>query len=408
MDCCVILRACQAIAAGLLSLALTGSAVAEMVLASEHEVIENEARLGDATAPLVPIEEWPTRVSPQDDLLWGTDSTTRSHLIRAINNSLQYLDTPAAVTAYENYSIAGITRDRVRRSLLRFRTLLLISQSPEAFYEAIQREFVLYQSTGHDGEGSVHFTGYFEPSFQASRTPTEQYRYPLYRRPPTLEAWQEPHPTRTALEGIDGLQGSQGPLQGLELVWLRDRLEAFLVHVQGSARLRLTDGSFMSVGYAGRTEYDYTSIGRELINDGKIPESELTLDRLLTYFQTNPEELDTYLPRNDRFVFFRETAGGPPTGTFSFPVTAGRSIATDKSLMPPGAIALIALDWPPKDASGNWQTQATSRYVLNQDTGGAIQGPGRADIFIGSGHDAGEQAGQINTNGVLLYLLLRP
>ena len=392
-----------AIAAGLLSITCSGGILFEVAVAAEGE----PGRQG-SVEPVIPVQNWPATLSPQDDLLQEDETDAYKQLITAIDYSLQYLDTPAAVTAYEAYPVAGITRDRVRQSLLRFRALLLISQSPEAFYEAVQREFVLYQAIGYDGAGSVHFTGYFEPSFQASRTPTAEYRYPLYQRPPNLETWEQPHPTRVALEGEDGLQADQGPLQGLELAWLRDRLEAFLVQVQGSARLQLSDGTFMSVGYAGRTEYDYVSIGRELINDGKIPESELTLERLLAHFHTYPEELSVYLPRNDRFVFFRETAGGPPTGTFSVPVTAGRSIATDKVLMPPGAIAMITLNWPQKDASDNWEAEPMSRYVLNQDTGGAIQGPGRVDIFVGSGDAAGEQAGQINTDGHLFYLLLRP
>jgi membrane-bound lytic murein transglycosylase A len=353
------------------------------------------------------LETWPT-TPLQDDLLWqGDAAAARGQLLTAIRHSLTFLDTPAAVEAYADYLVPGITRDRVRRSLLRFRTLLLTSESPAVFYAAVQREFVLYQSIGHDGAGTVHFTGYFEPSFSASRTRTAEYRYPLYRRPTDLDTWALPHPTRQDLEGVDGLQAYQGPLQGLELVWLRDRLEAFLVQVQGSARLRLTDGSWMSVSYAGRTEYDYVSIGRELINDGKIPEAELTLDRLLAHFKAFPAELDEYLPRNNRFVFFRESDGGPPTGTFSVPVTAGRSIATDKALMPPGAIALIQLGMPQRLESGTWGAHPVSRFVLNQDTGGAIRGPGRVDIFVGSGDAAGEQAGQINTDGSLFFLLLR-
>lgn len=376
------------------------------VVSSSTITPKQDANLTPTVEPLTRLEQWPTVLSPQDDLLWGNDGFARSQLMTAIDHSLAYLDTPAAMAAYAEYPVAGITRDRVRRSLIRFRALLVLSQSPAAFSEAIQREFVVYQSIGQDGKGAVHFTGYFEPSFQASRIPTETYRYPLYQRPPDLDVWELPHPTRSVLEGEDGLQSSQGRLQGLELVWLRDRLEAFLVQVQGSARLRLDDGTFMSVGYAGRTEYPYTSIGRELINDGKILEAELTLERLLAHFQDYPEELSDYIPRNNRFVFFQETDGGPPTGTFSFPVTSGRSIATDKTLMPPGALALITLDWPQQDA-GDWQAQPISRYVLNQDTGGAILGPGRVDIFVGSGNAAGEQAGQINTEGSLYYLLLR-
>ncbi len=395
-----------AIALGSASTVLSGSILDNHTVAWGQAMTEPEAPLSSITKPLIPLAQWPAAVSPQDDLLWGSEAMARAQLMRAIDHSLQYLDTPAAQAAYQDYLIEGITRDRVRRSLIRFRALLVLSQSPADFYAAVQREFVLYEAIGQDGEGTVHFTGYFEPSFQASRVPTEDYRYPLYQRPTDLDDWELPHPTRAVLEGIDGTQAAQGPLKGLELVWLSDRLEAFLVQVQGSARLRLTDGTFMSVGYAGRTEYPYTSIGRELINDGKIPEDELTLDRLLTHFQAYPDELDDYLPRNNRFVFFRETAGGPPTGTFSFPVTAGRSIATDKALMPPGAIALITLDWPLPNPVTSSPTQPISRYVLNQDTGGAIKGPGRVDIFVGSGDAAGEQAGQINTDGHLYYLLL--
>ena len=357
--------------------------------------------------PLFMPEHWPDTILA-DDLLWQeNDSTAQLRLLTAVAHSLSYLDTPAAIEAYANYPIEGLTYERVRRSLQRFRTLVLTSDSPAELQAAMKREFDLYQSIGNDGEGTVHFTGYFEPTYAASRVPTAEYRYPLYQRPTDLDDWVLPHPTRTELEGKDGLQSANGPLKGLELVWMRDRLEAFLVQVQGSARLRLTDGSFMSVGYAGRTEYDYVSLGRELINDGKVPSEGMTLERLLAFFAAQPAALNEYIPRNNRFVFFRETAGGPPTGTFSVPVTAGRSIATDKAIMPPGALALINLDWPTLGTSGSWQATPISRYVLNQDTGGAIQGPGRVDIYVGSCEAAGNQAGQINTDGQLFFLLLK-
>ncbi|WP_204138810.1 murein transglycosylase A [Halomicronema sp. CCY15110] len=357
--------------------------------------------------PLTSLDHWPD-TALADDLLWqGDASAAQLRLLTAIAHSLSYLDTPAAREAYANYPIEGLTRDRVRRSLQRFRTLVLTSASPAELHAAVQREFELYQSIGNDGAGTVHFTGYFEPTYAASRVPTAEYRYPLYQRPADLEEWTLPHPTRTELEGKDGLQSANGPLKGLELVWMRDRLEAFLVQVQGSARLRLADGSFMSVGYAGRTEYDYVSLGRELINDGQVPAEGMTLERLLAFFAAHPATLSEYIPRNDRFVFFRATAGGPPTGTFSVPVTAGRSIATDKAIMPPGALALITLDWPIPGADGDWQATPISRYVLNQDTGGAIQGPGRVDIYVGSGDAAGAQAGQVNTDGQLFFLLLK-
>jgi membrane-bound lytic murein transglycosylase A len=344
-----------------------------------------------------------------DDQLWGSpnNQSQRQALLQAIAHSLTYLNTPAAADAYRQYPVPGITRDRVRRSLIRFRQLVLTARSPAVLQAAVLREFDFYQSVGSDGAGTVAFTGYFEPTYAASRVPTAEFRYPLYRIPPNLERWSRPHPTRAQLEGTDGLQGTQGPLRGLELVWLRDRLEAFLVQVQGSARLQLTDGTVMTVGYDGRTDYPYTGIGRELVRDGKILPEDLTLPTLRTYFQQHPDELDQYIPRNNRFVFFRETAGAPPTGSLSIPVTAERSIATDKTLMPPGALALIQTQLPYVTSEGTLEPHLVSRYVLDQDTGGAIRGAGRVDIFMGTGEAAGDRAGLVNVTGQLYYLLLK-
>jgi membrane-bound lytic murein transglycosylase A len=223
-----------------------------------------------------------------------------------------------------------------------------------------------------------------------------------------LASWSQPHPTRAQLEGKDGLSSNKSILSGYELVWLRDRLEAFLVQVQGSAKLTMTDGSTMSVGYDGTTNYPYVSIGGELIEDGVFVQEELSLPKLIAYFAADPAQLDQYIPRNKRFIFFRETNGSPPKGSLGVPVTGDRSIATDKSLMPPGALALIVAPIPDVEATGEITTQVISRYVLDQDTGSAIKGAGRVDIFLGSGEVAGERAGRLNGSGSLYYLLLKP
>jgi membrane-bound lytic murein transglycosylase A len=217
----------------------------------------------------------------------------------------------------------------------------------------------------------------------------------------------KPHPTRAQLEGKDGLLGAKSRLRGLEIVWLRDRLEAFLAQIQGSARLQLIDGSMTTVGYAGKTNYPYTSIGKELAKDGKLPLSGLTLPVMMQYFTQHPTELNSYLPRNNGFVFFRETKGAPATGSLGVPVTAERSIATDKSLMPPGALALIHTDIPFVNPIGEIEYRNVSRYVLDQDTGGAIKGAGRVDYFMGTGKLAGDRAGVTGNHGQLYYLLLR-
>ena len=344
-----------------------------------------------------------------DAQIWGENGKAgdKQLLLKSIDYSLGYLNSQAAASAYSRYAVAGITRDRVRRSLDRFRQLVVSSTTPSQLQESVKREFVFYKSIGKDNQGTVAFTGYFEPTYQASRTPNSEYRYPLYKAPPNLGSWPKPHPTRLELEGADALQGSKGLLRGLELVWLRDRFQAFLVHVQGSAKLQLTDGGVMTVGFAGKTSQGYTGVGRELVKDGKFSLDQLTLPKLNEYFSNFPAEMDKYLPKNQSFVFFRDTNGSPATGSIGVPVTAERSIATDKGLMPPGALALISTKLPYPNAAGKLEQSAVNRFVLDQDTGGAIKGAGRVDVFMGTGDSAGDRAGYINSTGELYYPLLK-
>ena len=344
-----------------------------------------------------------------DDQLWGRNGKAgdKKALIASLDNSLRYLQTNDAAVAYQKYPVPGITLSRVRRSLVRFRQLVINSRNPAELQAAVKREFVLYQSVGKDDKGSVQYTAYYEPTYTASRQQTAEYRYPIYGMPSNFQSWPKPHPTRVELEGEDGLLGEKSPLKGLEIAWLRDRLEAFLVQIQGSAQLQMTDGTIMTVGYAGGTDYPYTSVGKELAKDGKLPLSGLTLPVLIKYFQQNPLEMSNYIPRNSRFVFFRETNGAPAMGSIGVPVTAERSIATDKSLMPPGALALIHTRVPYFNSQGQIEQRLVSRYVLDQDKGSAILTPGRVDYFIGTGKKAGDRAGVTGGNGQLYYLLLK-
>ncbi len=344
-----------------------------------------------------------------DDQIWGQRGKIgdRNALLASIDNSLLYLRKKEAIAAYQNYPMKEITLDRVLRSLLRFRQLVISSQSAAQLQAAVSREFVLYQSVGNDGKGTVKFTAYYEPVYTASRVRTAIYKYPLYRLPPNFSQWPKPHPKRIDLEGKDGLKGNKSKLRGLELLWFRDRLDAYMVHIQGSAQIKLTNGKTTSVGYAGGTDYPWTSIGKELAKDGKLPLAGLTMPRMTAFFRQKPYELSNYLPRWERFIFFQETSGRPATGSIHVPVTAERSIATDKSLMPPGALALIYNSFPYPAGGGKLERRTVSRFVLDQDTGSAIKGPGRVDYFMGSGKLAGDRAGITGGNGSLYYLLLK-
>ncbi|MFN6526137.1 murein transglycosylase A [Nostoc sp. ChiSLP03a] len=368
----------------------------------------------ELTPPLKPITiESDCTVRPTclgwDEQIWGQRGKTgdRKALLASIDNSLLYLTKGDAIAAYQNYPVREITLDRVRRSLLRFRQLVVSSKSAAQLQAAVSREFVFYQSVGNDGKGTVKFTAYYEPVYTASRVRTAIYKYPLYRLPPDFSQWPKPHPKRIDLEGKDGLKGNKSKLRGLELLWFRDRLDAYMVHIQGSAQIKLTNGKTTSIGYAGGTDYPWTSIGKELAKDGKLPLEGLTMPRLIAYFRQKPQELNNYLPRWERFIFFQETSGRGATGSIHVPVTAERSIATDKSLMPPGALALIYNSFPYPASGGKLQRRTVSRFVLDQDTGSAIKGPGRVDYFMGSGKLAGDRAGVTGGNGSLYYLLLK-
>ncbi|ARV62990.1 murein transglycosylase [Nostocales cyanobacterium HT-58-2] len=365
--------------------------------------------------PLVPIQKSPFLccegdTSCLDNQLWGENGQPpdKKALLTAADKSLQYLFSSNADAAYQRYQVRNITRPYVIKSLQRFRELVLKSKSAADLNAAIAREFVFYQSVGRDNKGSVLFTAYYEPVYAASRVPTAEYRYPVYRLPPDIGVWQKPHPTRLELEGSDGLQASIGRLRGLELFWFRDRLEPYLAQIQGSAKLQLPDGTQTTIGYAGSTAYNYKSIGRELANDGKLPLEGLTMPKILEYFQKYPQELNVYIPRDPSFVFFQENHGAPAQGSIRVPLTAERSIATDKSLMPPGALALIRAPFPfVNHVTGQMEHRIVSRYVFDQDTGGAIKGAGRVDYFLGSGQVAGDRAGVTVAHGQLYYLLLK-
>ncbi len=334
----------------------------------------------------------------EDTRLWQANG--RRELLHAIDGSLRVVRSRRAATTYARLAQHGLSRTRVQRSLMRFRQLLLAARSPQQLETALQREFVFVRLAPQ-----THFTGYFEPIYQASRVRTTQYRYPLFRAP-NLRSWPRPHPTRLQLEGANGLQVSP-LLQGREIVWLHDRLEAYLAQVEGSVRVRLTDGRTLNLSYAAHTNWPYTSLGRELRESGAVPGEQLTQPELVEYFRRNPQQLSVFLPRNRRFVFFRERPSTTLTGSFGVPLVAERSMALDGMVLPPGALAIAQIDFQKPIALQFWKSPRLTRFVFGHDQGGAIKGNARIDLFLGTGQQAGNRAGVINSMGQLYFLLLR-
>jgi len=212
-----------------------------------------------------------------------------------------------------------------------------------------------------------------------------------------------PYYSRGEIDEEELLKGRQ-----LEIAWVEDPIDVFFMHIQGSGIIRLPDGRRLSLGYAAQNGRPYRSIGRLLIDEGKIPREEMSMQRLRRYLSDNPDERNDIFRYNESYVFFRVLENGP-LGSLEVPVTAGRSIATDGRLFPKGALAWIETQIPVIDDAGQlagWRP--IGRFVLNQDTGGAIRGFQRADLYFGAGDKPGALAGYMNRRGKIFFLMLKP
>lgn len=352
-----------------------------------------------------------------------SDDMDRDSLRSAIRQSAVYLaklprdrivgEQPKPVSAGE-----------VLDSLSAFERLLEQWACAACVTREVQERFDFVPSSADEQMSEVLFTGYYQPVIEGSLVRTEEYRYPLYARPADLMTAEQvtmaptflaqrmlgrvegeefmPYYTRQEIDRLGVLSG-----RGLEIAWLKDPVDVFFLHIQGSGLVRLPDDRQLTVGYAAQNGHPYRSIGRLLIENGKVPKEEMSMQRLRRYLAENPEERDAILEHNESYVFFRLLENGP-LGSLEVPVTPGRTIATDARLFPKGAIAFVQTQIPIIDAAGQltgWRP--ISRFVLNQDTGGAIRGYQRADLYFGTGDEAGALAGFMNSQGKLYFLILK-
>lgn len=324
------------------------------------------------------------------------DDYDRELLLQSIGNSIEYFKKMKSYP--DSFSSIGFTPENQIGTLELFRDGYNRCNNSQELNEFISNNFRIFQAVGKVYNGQVHFTGYGTPIYDGSLTPTEIFRYPLYGKP---SDFRKPYFTRREIE-------ERNLLSGNEIAYLKSKLEAYLIHVQGSGQIRLASGEKVYVGYAGNSGHSYTSIGRLLVMDGKIQAEELTLPVLIEYFDQHPDELDYYLKQNDRYIFFKKVPHTVPHGSIGVPVTSMRSIATDKKVFPPGglAFAVIGTERPGSTfrSQKKWHVEK-SFFVLDQDTGSAIKTPARADVFFGIGDDAMYKAGNLNSYGKLYYLL---
>ncbi len=370
--------------------------------------------------------------------LAGTLSLAAATLLlpadKAAAQAVRYADVPgwgnddhaAALAAFRAGCPAAISRKRAKTAVpvdpaaLR-RACQVATSLPAGTDRATARRFfeAQFQPVRVTADGFV--TGYFEPEVAGSLAPGGPYRVPLYRRPPDLvdvktgtgalagfsHARRAPGGRLTPYDDRAAIEAGALAGRGLELVWLADPVDAFFVHVQGSARVRLPDGRVLRVGYDGKNGHPYTAIGRLLIERGEIAREDMTAERLAAWLKAHPDEAGPLMAANASFVFFRpldRPADEGPVGALGVPLVAGRSLAVDPAVQPYGVPIFVAADLPigPGGALAPFR-----RLMAAHDTGSAIKGAGRGDIFVGAGDAAGAVAGRLRHPAEVFVLVPR-
>jgi membrane-bound lytic murein transglycosylase A len=335
------------------------------------------AALAACTSQAPATVDSPLRVVPPGSWPDFVDDMDRQSLDAAMAHSLAYFEALPEGTVVTIGSEQR-TAAELAAGVVRFQELVRNTPDPRHLRKALQSEFILLRSVGRDGHGEVLFT----PRAIVGRVEGNEL---------------VPYADRCEIDFGEGLR-SQVSVLG----YLADPVDAFFLNVKGSGTLEFRDGSRLRDGYAVSNGREYKSIGKLLIDEGLVPREQMSMQAIRAYLTAHPEDLERVLTYNPSYVFFREleTVDGP-IGCYGVPVTAGRSIATDRRLFPAPVMAWIEGSMPAPDGG----QQEFSRFAVNQDTGGSIRGPGRVDLFIGAGDDAAGIAGRMQDLG-RLYLFL--
>ncbi len=373
--------------------------------------------------PPSPKEGPPLAAVTGNDLPSFRDDMDRESLARALRKSLEYY---ARLPDRMTYRVGEkrFTVREMRESLGVFLEIVESGDSPVAIERKVREIFDVYRASGSPPSGQVLFTGYYEPVLKGALEKSDLYRYPIYRKPEDsvvvqLGKFREkyrnerlvgrvengellPYFTREEIDGAGVLEN-----RGLEIAWFADPVELFFLHIQGSGMICPINRACFQVSYAQSNGRAYRSIGKLLIDSGKATRENLSMQGLKKYLREHPEEAQEILNFNESYVFFRPVEEGP-VGSIGVALTAGRSVATDQTIFPRGALAFIKSRKPVIGSGGDILSWVPfSRFVLNQDTGGAITGPGRVDLFCGRGNEAEIMAGHLREEGELYFLVLK-
>ena len=382
-------------------------------------------------AGCAPISEMPREESRDGHTLFASipearqlDDLDLDSLEKAVALSIQYYEKAGSKGSHCLREQCYSSREMID-GLEKFLKIMRRDMPPEEVERTIRDEFVLVKAGDTaEVEGNVLVTGYFEPIMEGSRTRTDRFRYPLYKTP--AETVVVPVDRFDSQDGRDKFVGrlhkgeviphfsrreinENGALdgRGLEIAWVDDPVALFLLHIQGSGKIRLPEGRLLHVTYAQSNGWPFRGLTGMMVERGLLKENGKSYEQMKRFLLDHPEERQELMNYNERYVFFRIVTEGP-LGALNLPLVAGRSIATDLDIYPRGALALIKTRKPVYDEKGRISSwQSFSRFVLNHDTGAAIKGPGRVDLFCGTGEKAERTAGAMKEKGELYFLLLK-
>ncbi len=332
------------------------------------------------------------RISSESLFKFGNDSFTASHMIMSFEYFLDFI--------------------REKPS----------TQDLKSF---IKSNYLVYRSTGRDKRGQVLFTGYYEPLLQGRLNQDAEYQVPVFTLPDDLIKIDlapfspkykgakitgrlagktvVPYYDRNAIANSEVLEG-----RARKLAWIKDPVDLFFFQIQGSGKIYLDNGNAINVHYNDTNGHPYRSIGKLLIDEGKIQREEMSMQKIREYLHNHPEEAENILNYNPSYVFFKIEKDGP-LGSLNVKLTPGRSVALDRRIFPLPALTFVETQKPLINGDGQIHEWTNfGRFVLSQDTGGAIRGPGRADLFWGSGSYAEIAAGHMQHPGRLYFLILKP
>lgn len=312
------------------------------------------------------------------------------------------------------------------KTLTEFQRFIETRPSLETLNCFIRDKFAVYKSIGNKEKGEVLFTGYYEPALRGSLEKKGIYQYPVFTRPDdhveiNLRRFSDnkafkrtiigrytenqsivPYYARSEIGNGDILQD-----KAKVIAYVDNPIDLFFLEIQGSGIIHLDNGGFIRVHYHTKNGHPYKSIGAYLIRNNSILKEDMSMQKIREYLECNPEKMREIFNYNPSFVFFKTEQGGP-YGCYNAEVTSERSIATDKRIFPACALAFIKTQKPVIDGDASISEWIDfGRFVLNQDTGGAIRGAGRADLFKGNGKYAEIAAGHMKHKGLMYFLVLK-